>query len=136
MRLAEITKDDYLALDRERVVAVVPLGSLEQHGHHLPMGTDSYQCEAIVSHAETLEPDLMAVTPVLWVGNSVNHLGFGAVLTLDPTRYVSVLVDIGRCFLEQGFRHLLFVNGHGANVAPLMTALHQLEYEFVSKRDD
>jgi creatinine amidohydrolase len=136
VKIADITKDEYLALDRERVVAVVPLGSIEQHGAHLPMGTDSFQCEAIVARSEQLVPDLLLTTPVLWIGNSVNHLGYGAALTLDPTRYVTVLADIGRCFLDQGFRHLLFVNGHGANVAPLSTALHQLELEYIRARDD
>lgn len=136
MRIASLTKDEYLGLDRDRVVAIVPLGSIEQHGPHLPMGTDTFQCEAIVDRAERLEPDLMLVTPTLWIGNSVNHLGFGAALYLDPTRYVSVLFDIGRSFLEAGFRHLLFVNGHGANAGPLLTALHQLELKYVRTRDD
>lgn len=136
MKVANITKDEYLALDRSTIVAVVPLGSIEQHGSHLPMGTDTLQCEAIVGRAEETEPDLMLVTPVLWVGNSVNHLGFRAALFLDPTRYVSVLVDIGKSFLDQGFRHLLFLNGHGGNVGPLLTALHQLELEYIRTRDD
>ena len=136
MKIANITKDEYLALDRGKVVPVIPLGSIEQHGPHLPMGTDTYQCEAIAGRAEEMEPDLMLVTPVLWVGNSVNHLGFRAALVLDPTRYVSVLVDIGRSFIGQGFRRLLFLNGHGANVGPLVTALHQLEFDYVGTRDD
>jgi creatinine amidohydrolase len=136
MRIADITKDDYLGLDRTRVVPIVLLGSIEQHGPHLPMGTDSFQCEAIAVRAEDLEPDLTLLTPVLWIGNSVNHLGFRAALFVDPTRYASVLVDIGKSFLEQGFRHLFFLNGHGANVGPLLTALHQLELEYVTRRDD
>ena len=136
MRIADLTKDEYLSLDRKRVVPTVPLGSIEQHGPHLPMGTDTFQCEAIVTRAETLVAAVMLVTPPLWVGNSVNHLGLGAALTLDPTRYVSVLADLGRSFLDGGFKHLLFVNGHGANSGPLQTALHQLEYEFTRQRDD
>jgi creatinine amidohydrolase len=136
MRFDELTKDDYLGLDRDRVVPVLPLGSLEQHGPHLPMGTDTFQVSAIVARAESLVPDTMIVAPPLWVGNSVNHLGFRAAVTLDPTRYVTLLADLGRCLLDQGFRHLLFVNGHGANVAPLVTALHQLESEQVGRRED
>src|SRR5262249_54412587 len=65
-----------------------------------------------------------------------NHLGFGAALYLDPTRYVTFLTDIGRCFLEAGFRHLFYLNGHGGNVGPLVTALNELEYEYVTRRDD
>src|SRR5262249_47204578 len=57
-------------------------------------------------------------------------------LYLDPTRYATLLVDIGRAFIESGFRHLLFFNGHGANQGPLVTALHQLEYEYIRSRDD
>lgn len=127
--------EEYLALDRERVVPVVPLGSIEQHGPHLPMGTDTFQCELIVDSADEREPNLILATPVLWIGNSVNHLGFDATLFVDPTRYVSLLVDIGRSFLDQGFRHLLFLNGHGANIAPLGTALHQLEGDYLRERD-
>jgi creatinine amidohydrolase len=136
MRIAEITKDEYLKLDRERVVPVVVLGSIEQHGPHLPMGADFMQCDAIVARAEAALPDLMLITPPLWIGNSVNHLGFGAALYLDPTRYVTLLVDIGKCFLERGFRHLLYMNGHGANIGPITTALHQLEFDYIRQRDD
>jgi creatinine amidohydrolase len=136
MKLLELTKDEYLALDRDRVVPTIGLGATEQHGPHLPLGTDTFQIEAIVSSAEGLEPDLLLASPILSIGNSVNHLGFGAALTIQPIRYAEVLVDIGRCFLEQGFRHLLYVNGHGGNTGPLLTALHQLEYEYIGKRDD
>lgn len=136
MRMMDITKDEYLALDRERVVPVVPLGSIEQHGPHLPMGTDTYQCEHIAGRAEAEEPDLMLLTPTLWIGNSVNHLGFGAALYLDPTRYVTVLVDVARCFIESGFKHLIFLNGHGANAGPLMTAMHQIEHDYIRAQDE
>jgi len=100
------------------------------------MGTDTIQCEAIIDRAESAEPELMLVTPVLWVGNSANHLGFKAALLVDPTRYVTLLVDLGKSFLDQGFRHLLFVNGHGGNSSPLLTALHQLEHDYIRVRDD
>ena len=136
MRIAEITKDEYLGLDRQRVVPVIPLGSTEQHGPHLPMGSDSLQCGAIVDRAEVALPELMLVTPVLWIGNSVNHLGFDAALYLDPTHYVTLLVDIGKSFIERGFRHLLYFNGHGANSGPIVTALHQLEHDYIKRRDD
>jgi creatinine amidohydrolase len=100
------------------------------------MGTDTYQCEAIANRAETAASDLMLLTPTLWVGNSVNHLGFEAAVYLDPTRYVSVLVDLAKSFIGQGFRHFLFLNGHGANTGPLLTALHQLEADYIRERDD
>ena len=131
-----MTKDEYLALDRDKVVPILPLGSVEQHGPHLPMGTDSYQVEEIAQRVEARLGNTTLLNPVLWVGNSVNHLGYGACLYIEPARYAQLLADLGRCFLESGFRHLFFLNGHGANVGPLMTALHQLEYDYVRRRDD
>lgn len=136
MRIMEMTKDEYLALDRDTVVPVVPLGSVEQHGPHLPMGTDSYQVEAIAQRMERRLEDVALLNPVLWIGNSVNHLGYGACIYVEPVRYAQLLTDIGRCFLDSGFRHLFFLNGHGANVGPLTTALHQLEHDYIRLRDD
>jgi creatinine amidohydrolase/Fe(II)-dependent formamide hydrolase-like protein len=72
--------------------------------------------------------------PVLWIGNSVNHLGYRAALFIDLTRYVTVLVDIGKSFLSRASA-TLFLNGHG-RISPLLTALHQLELEYVTRRDD
>ncbi|MFB6296205.1 MAG: creatininase family protein [Halobacteriales archaeon] len=100
-------------------VAVVPVGSTEQHGHHLPVGTDTLLVESVATAAvgrarEEGVPVLVA--PPVWTGVSRHHLPFGGTLSLSGTRLIEVLTDIGRTALESEFDAVLFLNGHGGNV--------------------
>ena len=78
---------DIEASDKDKIV-VVPLASLEQHGHHSPLLTDTYLCTAVAERVEALMPDDIYLLPTLWVGASDHHLekpgtvkGIGLVLT-------------------------------------------------------
>jgi len=100
-------------------VLVIPVGSIEQHGHHLPVATDTILVDAVVSGAsEQLDADLpVLVTPPVWSGFSPHHLPFGGTLSLEFEHLRATLEDIAETGLENGFDAICFVNGHGGNAS-------------------
>lgn len=109
-------------------VAIVPVGSIEQHGHHLPVATDTLLVDA-VAHlgAEAVTDDLpVLVTPPVWSGLSPHHMAFGGTLTLSVETMLAVLEDIAESVLANGFDALLFLNGHGGNMSLLGTSITQI----------
>ena len=100
-------------------VLVVPVGSVEQHGHHLPVITDTLLVDAVVhGSAASLRDEVpVLVTPPVWSGFSPHHLSFGGTLSLGFEHLRRMPEDIGRTGLENGFDAICFVNGHGGNAA-------------------
>jgi len=99
-------------------VAVVPTGSLEQHGPHLPVGTDSLLAEAVVREGVgiAVEAGTPAVAfPAIWTGFSPHHVPLGATVSLSKETLVALLDDVCSSLLEMGFDRVLLVNGHGGN---------------------
>lgn len=118
--------------DREGSVAVVPVGSVEQHGDHLPVATDTLLCDAISRlGSERVDEDVpLLVTPPLWTGLSPHHLDFGGTISLGVETMLAVLRDVAASILDNGFDAILFLNGHGGNAAILGTAVTKIGTEF------
>lgn len=100
---------------------VLPLGSTEQHGHHLPVSVDAtvvtHLAEAAVAQASSQIPVLLL--PTLRFGFAQHHLPFGGTVSLRSETYVNVLTDIVVGLASQGFRRLILLNGHGGNESPM-----------------
>lgn len=104
-------------------VLIVPVGSVEQHGDHLPVVTDTLLVEAMVDAAvDRLDEIPVLVTPPIWSGFSPHHLSFGGTLSLTFAHLRATLEDIAHTGIENGFDAVLFVNGHGGN-GPLIDAV-------------
>jgi creatinine amidohydrolase len=112
-------------LDKQTPV-VVPLGSVEQHGHHLPLATDTVQVTAVADGVEARLGDRVLVLPTLWLGSSHHHLDFPGSLSVRPSLYTKVVQDLAVSILRAGFRRLFFLNGHGGNETPAAQALSEL----------
>jgi len=121
----ELTSPQIGSLDRE-IPVVIPLGSCEQHGRHLPVFVDTLQLDEITSRLDREMGDRIVLAPVLWLGASHHHLDFPGALSVPPKLYSEVIQSIARCFLEHGFRRLFFLNGHGGNIIPASQALTDL----------
>jgi len=104
-------------------VLVLPIGSIEQHGHHLPVSTDTILADAVAQlGTERVADDLPVLcAPPLWAGYSPHHLPFGGTLTLDFETMRDAVEDLADAALSNGFDALVLVNGHGGN-KPLVGA--------------
>lgn len=114
MRFEELTSPEVAALDRDKTVLVLPLGSVEQHGNHMPLGTDTMLAQS-VSLAAAERTGNVAVLPPPWYGFSAHHMRFAGSITLRPETLMAVAEDIVGSLVKHGFRHILIVNGHGGN---------------------
>lgn len=115
IELGRLTRKDVEALAPNAIV-VLPIGSTEQHGEHLPLLTDALIADTICRRAlgvvETPSPVVLA--PLMPFGNSHHHL-FACAISLSADTYVRVLRDICSTLSRSGFKRILFVNGHGGN---------------------
>lgn len=126
MKLAELTWPDVEALSRD-VVVVIPTGSLEQHGPHLPLFTDSLLATAVANAAEERLRDEVLLTPTLWLGASGHHLRFPGSLSADFDGYMSAIESIAESLLPHGFHKFYVLNGHGGNISPNDVAMRRLK---------
>lgn len=117
---------------RPGALAILPIGSLEQHGPHLPVITDTVSASAAsIRAARQLADEIpIAVLPGQWLGMSEHHLPFGGTITLDYETLNRVIRCIVRSLTALGFSRLLIVNGHGGNIDPLAVATRELAVEF------
>jgi creatinine amidohydrolase len=113
-RLSELSRVEAADRGRGGAVCVLPVGSLEQHGEHLPVGTDSLLVEKVSLRAAGLARADVIVAPTVWAGLSPHHVRLGVTVTLEPELLLELTRQIVRC-LRPWFIDVLIVNGHGGN---------------------
>ena len=125
--LEEMTRE---ALNRiaPQALAVLPVGATEQHGPHLPVGTDSFTVEhlARAASAEAARSIPVVVAPTLRVGSSHHHIPFGGTLSLGTETYYRVIFELGESLILSGFKRLFILNGHGGNNELIQLAARDL----------
>lgn len=116
--LADLSSPAFAALARDGLVAVLPVAAVEQHGPHLPLGTDLYIAEGYLSRIAAAVPDDLSVValPVQSVGKSDEHIAFSGTLTLSPETAIRAWTELGDCLARAGVRRLVLMNTHGGNV--------------------
>jgi creatinine amidohydrolase len=114
MRWEELTSPEIAALDREQTVVILPIGSVEQHGNHMPLGTDSMLSHAVALAAASQSAGVVILPPP-WYGFSAHHMRFPGSVTLRAETLIALCEDIVGSVVTHGFRHILIVNGHGGN---------------------
>ncbi|MFB6126406.1 MAG: creatininase family protein [Halolamina sp.] len=126
-RLAEETTTTAGLAEAE--VALVPTGSVEQHGPALPLGTDFMAAEAVV---RGLDRDDAVVTPTVPVGVSAHHRQFDGTLWAEPETFEDYVGEICASLASHGCRKLVVANGHGGNDDALRRAARRLRAEGVA----
>ena len=134
MDLTDLTWPAVAALSKDTPV-VVPIAALEQHGHHLPLFTDSLLLGEVVRRSKVAVGDRVLFAPLTWLGNSDHHLDFTGTLSAAPRTYLDLLNGIAENFLKHGFRRLVFLNGHGGNDVPGKQAIFELRQRHRDRSD-
>lgn len=112
--MSELSRAEAAERGLAGAVCVLPVGALEQHGDHLPVGTDSLLVETISLRAAGLARTDVVVAPTVWTGLSPHHVRLGVTVTLEPELLLELTRRIVRC-LRPWFREVVVVNGHGGN---------------------
>lgn len=112
-------------IERGRDTIVVAFGAVEQHGHHLPLGTDALFGDEL---SRVLAERLDAFrAPTVRVGCSRHHLAFPGTMSIEEPTFHALVGDIVRGWSGHGFRRIVLLPTHGGNFAPLGAALEKLE---------
>ncbi len=115
MRWEELSVPQIAKLDREMLVVVLPLGSVEQHGRHLAVGTDTILAHALSLEAAKRLSGRVVVLPPPWFGFSPHHMRFPGTVTLRAETMTALVEDVAASVVAHGFRRLILLNGHGGN---------------------
>jgi creatinine amidohydrolase len=117
LRAPEFGGPEFGRLDPARVIAVLPTAAIEQHGPHLPVGTDTLIAEGMLAAVRAACPaDLdLLILPVQAVGKSNEHLWARGTLTLTAETALKAWVEIGLSVARAGVRKIIVVNSHGGN---------------------
>jgi len=126
MVLADMTWPEVDACSREAVV-LIPTGSLEQHGPHLPLFTDSILAGTVAAAVEALLPTKVLLTPTLWLGASGHHLKFAGSLSNSFEAYMGAVESVVESLIPHGFAKFFILNGHGGNTEPNGLAMRTLK---------
>ncbi|MEQ8344376.1 MAG: creatininase family protein [Sneathiellaceae bacterium] len=131
-----MTAPELRRLAAQDAIVLLPVGSTEQHGPHLPTGVDDFLatevCRRVALKVGAERPAALSpviVAPGLWCGLADHHTAFGGTFTLTLGTYHAVLRDLCRSILGAGFSRLVIVNGHGGNVMGLAAIATELTRE-------
>jgi creatinine amidohydrolase len=129
---SELTARDFEALDEERTIAVLPVAAIEQHGPHLPVGTDTMIAEGMIAETIRKIPHDIAVffLPVQAIGKSNEHLKWPGTITLTAETALRAWVEIGESVARAGLRKFVFVNSHGGNSELIGVAARELRVRY------
>ena len=130
MHLAETTWPD--ATDADTDLAVLPVGSTEQHGPHAPLSTDTISAEAIAAAGADAYDGEAVVAPALSYGISEEHRHFSGTLWLSPDTFRDAVREVIESLAHHGWDRIVVVNGHGVNTDALREVVASVTREEVA----
>ena len=129
---ADLTRPELNKRIDQDALVVVPIGSTEQHGEHLPVNCDAFIAGTYAQRAAALATQRgvnVLVTPTIPFGFSLHHLAFGGTISLRSQTLYAVLKDVMDSLISGGVKRILFVNAHGGNNPAIAMAVNDVKRE-------
>ena len=108
-------------------IAIIPIGAVEVHGPHLPVGTDSLETYEIGLRAA--REAKVVITPLVWYGNSRAFMDFPGTITIRPEVLQELTRDVALSLIHQGFDKIILLDGHGGNYGILDILIEEIHLE-------
>lgn len=120
------------ALDRQKTIVILPCGSMEQHGPHLPNGMDTHLAVAISEKAAENVKDTVdcLILPAIPVGQSPEHIDYPGTLSFTAETFIRILKEISGSIARHGFTKMYIVNGHGGNISAIGAAAFDIRDQY------
>ena len=116
-RYEELTWPEMREAIARQPVVLLPFGTVEDHGPHLPINTDNVIVEAICLEAARRAPEDVLAMPVVAYGLDEHHMDFPGTVSVDMHTLIAYVADVAISVAQHGFTHVLIVNGHGSNAS-------------------
>lgn len=124
--VGELTWPDVKEFLAVHNTTIVPVGSCEQHGPHLPIDTDAYDAFWLSLKAAD-KAQCALVAPPIYYGVSSHHMDFPGTVTLSPHTLEQLVYEVASSLANHGFKKFLFENGHGGNTPALEAAAQRIK---------
>src|SRR5215471_12509627 len=96
-------------------LVILPTGSTEQHGPHLPLDVDVFLCESVCLEVGRRAAERVLVLPPVAYGLNLHHIDFPGTVHIEPETFIAFCLNITKSVAYHGFEKILLVNGHGSN---------------------
>ncbi|MEM6758204.1 MAG: creatininase family protein [Pseudomonadota bacterium] len=129
---ADLRMPEFETLDPDRTIVVLPTAAIEQHGPHLPVGTDTLIAQGMLDAVRRACPDDLdlLILPVQAVGKSNEHIWAAGTCTLTAETALRAWTEIGQSVARAGLRKLLIINSHGGNLDLISILSRELRVRF------
>jgi creatinine amidohydrolase len=133
MRIEELTWPEFEELKRRVDTVILPVGSVEAHGRHLPLGTDVFAPLEIADRVEERLKEMgmeVLIAPPVWYGHTFVLDVYPGTINVGSDALKAYVREILREFAAEGFKRIVLLNGHGGNHSPLLLAAEEVAREF------
>ncbi|MBZ9689557.1 creatininase family protein [Clostridium estertheticum] len=126
MYIIEYTSDDFKKYSEKNHTIIIPIGSVEAHGHHLPLGTDIFSPRLFCEKINEKIGDKIWIAPEIPYGQSYDLSIYPGTVTMPSEVMAEYVYYVGKSFYENGLKNIIFFNGHGGNITALSLAAEKL----------
>ena len=121
-RYEDLTWSEVNEVVEERRIPLLPVGTIEQHGPHLPLKIDRWTSTSVCDEAARRAPERLLVMPPVAYGYTSHVMDFPGTITVHHETFIRYVVDVLKSLAYHGFKKIIVINGHGSNTQPLELA--------------